>query len=73
MADKKTKWPDCYESFLKRAQEKQSESLSKPCAITIYSEGTVPLLKPQDNTFKAAVRDKRVTFYFAREKHIKLK
>ena len=49
--------------FLKRAQEKQSEPLSKPCAITIYGKGAAPLSKPHDNTFKAAGRKKRVTFW----------
>ena len=48
--------------FLKRAQEKQSESLSKPCAITVYGEGAAPVSKPHDNTFEAAAREKRVTF-----------
>ena len=47
---------------LKRAQEKQSESLSQSCAITVYGEGAVPLSKPQEYSFKAAARDKWVTF-----------
>ena len=52
MADKKHK----------RAQEKQSESLSQPSAITVYGEGAVPLSKPQEYSFRAAVREKWVTF-----------
>ena len=40
----------------KRAQEKQSESLSKPCTITVYTEGAVPLSKPHEYSFKVAAR-----------------
>ena len=61
MADK-NKMARLLWKFLKRAQEKQSESLSKPCAITVYGQGAGPLSKPHDNTFKAAAREKRVTF-----------
>ena len=47
----------------KRAQGKQNESLSQPCAITVYGEGAVPILKPQEYSFRAASREKWVTFY----------
>ena len=46
----------------KRAQEKQSESLSQPCAIIVYGEGAVPLSKPQEYSFSAATREKWLTF-----------
>ena len=45
-----------------RAQEKQNESLSQPCAITVYGEGAVSLSKPQEHSFRAAAREKWVTF-----------
>ena len=48
--------------FLKRAQDKQSESLFQPCAITVYGEVAVPLSKPHDNNFKAAAREKKGDF-----------
>ena len=53
MADKKHK----------RAQEKQSESLPQPCAITVHGEGAQPFSKPQEYSFRAAAREKWVTFY----------
>ena len=59
MADK-NKMARLLWKFLKRAQEKQSES--KPCAITVYGQGAAPLSNPHDNTFKAAAREKSVTF-----------
>ena len=43
MADKKHK----------RTLEKQIESLSQPCAITVYGEGAMPLSKPQEYSFRA--------------------
>ena len=46
----------------KRAQEKQSESLSKPCTITVYREGAAPLSKSHEYSFRAAARKKWVTF-----------
>ena len=43
---------------LKRAQEKQSESLSQPCTITVY------VSKPMNIVLaRAAAREKWVTFW----------
>ena len=62
----------------KRAQEKQSESLSQPCAITIYGEGAVPLWNPK-NIVLEQPRSKNGSLFrlkivfFAREKYIKYK
>ena len=44
--------------FLKCAQEKQSESSSQLCTITVYGEGAVP----HEYSFRAAAREKWVTF-----------
>ena len=46
----------------KHVQEKQSESLSKTCTITIYGEGAASLSKPHVYSFRAAAREKWVTF-----------
>ena len=46
----------------KCAQGKQNESLSQPCAITVYGEGAVLLSKPQEYSFRAAAREQWVTF-----------
>ena len=48
--------------FLKRAQEKQSESSSQLCTITVYGERAAPLSKPYEYSFRAAAREKWVTF-----------
>ena len=48
--------------FLKRAQEKQSESSSQLCAITVYGEGAAPLSIPYEYSCRAAARGKWVTF-----------
>ena len=48
--------------FLKSAQEKQSESSSQLCTITVHGEGAVPLSKPHQYSFTAAAREKWVTF-----------
>ena len=74
----KNKTGQLLSKFLKRAQEKQSESSSQLCTITVYGEGAMPLSKPQEYSFRAAAREKWVTFqgenfFFASEKHIKLK
>ena len=42
----------------KHAQEKQRESLSKPCTITIYGEGVVPM----KIVLEQHAREKWVTF-----------
>ena len=44
--------------FLKRAQEKQSESLSQQCTISVYGEGAVSVSKPQEHSFRAVAREK---------------
>ena len=77
MADKK-QMARLLRKFFKRAQEKRSESLSKPCAITVYGEGAKPLSKSHDNTLKQPRVKKGSLFrvkivFLAREKHIKLK
>ena len=41
----KNKTGQLLSKFLKRAQEKQSESSSQLCTITIYGDGAMPLLK----------------------------
>ena len=46
----------------KRAKEKQGDSLSKACTITIYGEGAATLSKPHEYSFGAAAREKWVTF-----------
>ena len=61
MADKKQNGPIVIK-FLKRAQEKQSELSSQLCTITVYCEGAMPLSKPRKYCFRAAVREKWVTF-----------
>ena len=43
--------------FLKRTQEKQSESSSQLCTITVYGEGAA-----HEYSFRAAAREKWVTF-----------
>ena len=70
MADKKNELI-VFEVF-KRAQEKQSESLSKPCTTTFYDEGAVPHSKPHNYSFRAAAREKWVKNFFLLEKDIKL-
>ena len=55
MADKK----QLLSKFLKRAQEKQSELSSQLCTITVYSKGAT---KPHEYSFRAAAREKWVTF-----------
>ena len=61
MADKKQNGLIVIKVF-ERAQEKQSESLSPPCTITVYGEGAVPLSKPHEYSLRAAAREKWVTF-----------
>ena len=48
--------------FLKRAQEKQSESSSQLCTISVYGEVAAPLSKPHEYSLNAAAREKGVTF-----------
>ena len=62
MVDKKQNRP-IVSKFLKRAQEKQSESSSQLCTIT--------LSKPQEYSFRAAAR--KMGHFLGREKHLKLK
>ena len=58
----KNKMGQLLSKFLKRAQEKQSESSPQLCTITVYGEGAVPLSKPHEYSFRAAAREKCVTF-----------
>ena len=58
----KNKMGQLLSKFLKRAQEKQSESLSQLCTITVYGEGAALLSKPREYSFRAAAREKWVTF-----------
>ena len=61
MADKKQKVQIVIKAC-KSAQEKQCESLSQQCTITVYGEGAAPLSKPHEYSFRAAAREKWVTF-----------
>ena len=68
MADKKHK----------RALEKQSESLSQPCVITVYGEGAMPYRNPKNIVLEQQLPKNGSLFrvkivFFAREKHIKFK
>ena len=40
----------------------ESESSSQLCTITVYGEGAAPLSKPHKYSFRAAAREKWVTF-----------
>ena len=62
MADKKNKMGRLFSKFLKPAQKKQGESLSQPCTVTVYGEGAAPLSKSHERSFRAAAREKWVTF-----------
>ena len=62
MADKKQNGPIVIR-FLKRAEEKQSESLSQLCTIIVYGEGVASLSKPHQYSFRAAAHEKWVTFW----------
>ena len=58
----KNKMGQLLSKILKCAQEKQSESSSQLCTITVYGEGAVPLSKPYKYSFRAAACEKWVTF-----------
>ena len=57
----KNKMGQLLSKFLKCAQKKQSESSSQLCTITVYG-GAAPLSKPHEYSFRAAAREKWVTF-----------